>query len=221
MPASDDWYRSPSWDPAAQTEFRRRIARARGHNQVQYRRIKALALLGTDDADRQRAGRELLAEVIDADDAPFFEQTMAMRSVAAHDHSVGRLDDAEQLMRVVIRRLAVDPSGGDGEEAIELAEILIEGGDPARTMEAAMILDRLTATPPTFPRSVYRMGLAGVTASLALGDRARAAVWARSALQAAARTDSGFRHHPRIGLVDAPAAELRWLRTIAGAPPID
>ena len=60
--AKDHWYRSADWDEASQAEFAARLRRARPYNQVQYRRIKALTLLDTNDPARQRAGRAMLEE---------------------------------------------------------------------------------------------------------------------------------------------------------------
>ncbi len=56
------WFRSPDWGEAAERDFRHRLARARPHNQIQYRRIKAVALLETRDPAKATAGRRLLIE---------------------------------------------------------------------------------------------------------------------------------------------------------------
>lgn len=65
MSPSDDWYRSPDWDPADQRLFDEKLQRARAWNRPQYRRIKGLALLEAGDDRRRDAGRNLFRRVID------------------------------------------------------------------------------------------------------------------------------------------------------------
>jgi hypothetical protein len=72
---------------------------------------------------------------------------------------------------------------------------------------------------PTFQSSRFRMCLAGVRVSLALGDKARAADWAVAALALAAATHSGLRNHPDLGLVETDSKTRAWLTAIAAARP--
>jgi hypothetical protein len=54
---SDEWFRSPTWDRAAQDDFERRLTTARPEVRAQYLRLKALSVLSRADLD---AARELL-----------------------------------------------------------------------------------------------------------------------------------------------------------------
>lgn len=80
--APTDWFRSPDWDAAVESDFRLRLARARPHNQIQYRRIKAVALLQSGDRAKAAPGRLLLTEVIESPHAPDFEKVMALSMLA-------------------------------------------------------------------------------------------------------------------------------------------
>lgn len=215
--AKDRWYRSADWDEASQAEFAARLRRARPYNQVQYRRIKAQALLDTNDPARQRAGRAMLEENLAISNLFSFERTVALTTLARHERSRGHLADALRALRQALAVGGTDASGTTGEEEIELAEILLARGDDADIPEAKAILDRRASDPPIFVRSRYRLAVGQTRVCLALGDPAAAATWASQALELAETEHSGLRNHPDLGLVDPPAAERTWLRDIAGA----
>jgi hypothetical protein len=211
----DDWYRSADWDEASQAEFAERQRRARPYNQIQHRRIKALALLGTRDPVRQDAGRALLEENLAIPDLIDFERTVALTTLARHDRSRGRLAGALRFLRTALAAGGPDGNGTTGEEEIDLAEALLEQGAESDVREAKTLLDRRASDPPLFVRSRYRLAVAQARVCLALGDASAAATWASSALELAAVERSGLRNHPDLGLVDPPESERSWLRSVA------
>lgn len=221
--AKDRWYRSADWDEASQAEFAARLSRARPYDQVQYRRIKALALLDTDDSARQQAGRAMLEENLAIPDLFSFERTVALATLARHERSRGRLTDALRALRQALAVGGPDASGTTGEEEIELAEVLLAQGGEADIREAKSLLDRRGSDPPIFVRSRYRLAVGQTRVCLALGDPSAAAAWASQALELAETEHSGLRNHPELGLVDPPDAERTWLRDVAsaGKPPSD
>jgi len=215
-PRADDWYRSADWDDAAQGEFARRLARARAGNRVQYRRIKAIALIRSGDPARQAAGAGLLEEHLADATVYAYERTLAHVLLADLARSRGDLAAAEAHVREALRISGPDGSGTSGEEEILLAEILLERGGRERVEEAQALLDRRADDRPSlFVRSRHRLYVAQTRASLALGDRKKATEWARAALDAASAQPSGLRYHPTLGLVPDDPELRRWLDGVA------
>jgi hypothetical protein len=213
--AKDRWFRSPDWDEASQAEFAARLSRARPYNQVQYRRIKAIALLDTKDPVRQQAGRSMLEENLAIPDILSFERTVALTTLARHERSRGRLTGAVRALRQALAVGGPDANGTTGEEEIELAEVLLAQGSEADLREAKALLDRRASDPPIFVRSRYRLAVGQTRVCLALGDASAASGWASQALELAKAEHSGLRNHPELGLVDPPEVERIWLRDVA------
>lgn len=212
---ADDWYRSADWDEAARAEFANRLARARADNRVQYRRVKALALLETGDPVREAAARALLEENLATPGLFDFERVVALHRLADTERSAGRLDEAERLLRQASSVGGPDGNGTSGEEETELAEILLERGGQERIAEAKALLDRRSEEMPLFARSRFRLCVAQVRVSLALGDRAIAQEWAVAGLQVAGEKHSGLTYHPSLGLVDSDVSTMAWLEAVA------
>jgi hypothetical protein len=219
--ATERWFRSADWDDASQAEFRAKLAGARPHNRYQYRRIKALALLEARDRARESAGRALLEENLALPGLPTHERTLALGTLARNDMEGGRLSSALVFLRRALAIGGPDASGTTGEEEIELAEVLLANGGEGDVQEAKALLDRRASVPPVFVRSRYRLAVAQVRVSLLQSDVMAAADWASSALALAVTQDSGLRHHPELGLVEANEAQLAWLREMANPPAVE
>ena len=211
----DDWFRSGDWDEASQAEFATRLARARPHNRAQYRRIKALGLLESDDPAGHAAAKAMFEENLADPDLPEFERTLALTTLARHERSTGRLASAVRRLRDALAVGGADGNGTNGEEEIELAEMLLARGSQTDLIEAKRLLDRRASAPPLFVRSRYRLAVAQARACARLGDDEGARAWASTALDVAALKDSGLPHHAELGLADADAEELAWLRSAA------
>lgn len=212
MNPSEAWYRSPEWD---ERDFRARLARARPHNQIQYRRIKAHALLASAQPDKRAAARELLREIIEARETPEFEKVMALSMLGEHALRLGDLDDAEARLRSALDLLEGGASGGSGLEATWLAEVLLARGGRSRLEEAKALLDHSATSPPLLLSSQFDLCLIAVKVTLALGDNDEARTWARTALDLASATHSGLANHPTLGLVEADQQVRDWLVAIA------
>ena len=221
--AKDGWYRSADWDEASRTEFAARLKRARPYNQIQYRRIKALALLGTTDPVRQEAGRAMLEENLAILDLSEFERTVALTTLARQERSHGRLAGALRALRQALAMGGPEASGTTGEEEIELAEVLLERGGAADIPEAKTLLDRRASDPPIFVRSRYRLAVGQARACLAVATHLPQPLGHRRHSNSRTPRHSGLRNHPKLGLVDPPEAERAWLRDVAsaGKPPSD
>ena len=210
-----EWFRSPDWNAEAKADFEARLARARREGRPQYRRIKALALLGARDAELKAAGRELLEQNITDPDALPFERVTALCVLGADEQDAGDVDAAERHLRAALDLIEATPSGGTELAEVRLAEILLGRGGRAQLEEARALLDRMPASRPLLLGSRFRKCVAGVRIAAALGDEASSAAWARLALQLAAATHSGLANHPRLGLVETDDATLSWLAETA------
>jgi tetratricopeptide (TPR) repeat protein len=185
---SDEWFRSPAWDEAAQDEFERRLTSARPQARAQHLRLKALSLLGSADLD---AARDLLLRSLDQEGID----------------AVARASALEQLGRIALqqgdRALAVDyyrqvlagaPTAGGtatpgttGTVEIGLAELLIDTREDAALDEAATLLSTwIKRSGLQSPAQLFRWNMALLRIAEADGDRETARDVARTALTLAA-----------------------------------
>lgn len=210
------WFRSPDWDAAVERDFRQRLARARPHNQIQYRRIKAVALLESGDPAKAAAGRRLLIEVVEAPHAPDFEKVMALSMLGERALRGGRLDEAEANLREALRISGENGSGTSGLEEAWLAQVALARGDRACLEEVRPLLEhRAAADPPQILSARFEICVTAARVALALEARAAAASWARAALALADADHSGLANHPRLGLVHLDSQTRQWLGEVA------
>jgi hypothetical protein len=213
--ASRDWYRSNDWGEAAERDFRRRLTRARTHNQIQYRRIKAASLLETGDAAKVAAGRRLLTEVAQSPDAPDFEKVIALTMLGRRALEEGRLDEADGCLREALGISGPNGSGTTGLEEAWLAQVALARGDTAGLRHARALVELRAADPPMILSARFEVTLTAARVALALDDRAAAASWARTALEVADAEHSGLANHPGLGLVQINPATRAWLSEVA------
>jgi hypothetical protein len=213
--ARDKWFRSSDWDEPAQREFYERLARAVPDNQVQYRRIKAIALLASRDRKKQAAGLELLASIIGSRDARNDERVSATAMLAAHQQEQGQLADSEQTYRRALELMRVNRSGSTQLEEIGLAEVLLSIGGRENVEEARDLVELRAKDPPLFLNGRFRLAVAAARVYVALGEQQTAAEWATVALDLAERTKSGLARHPDLGLVHTDNATRKWLSSVA------
>lgn len=178
---SDEWFRSPAWDEAAQDEFERRLTSARPQVRAQHLRLKALSLLGSADLD---AARDLLLRSLEQDGLD----------------PVARAATREQLGRIAQQQgdpaLAVDhyrqalvggTAGTTGTVEISLAELLVDTRQDAALDEAALLLSTwIERSGLQSPAQLFRWNMALLRIAEADGDRDTARDVARTALTLAA-----------------------------------
>ncbi len=213
--ATMDWFRSPAWHEAAEQDFRLRLARARPHNRIQYRRIKAVALLETGDPAKVAAGRRLLIEVVDSPDAPDFEKVMAHSILGQQALRDGRLDEAEANLREALRISGQTGSGTSGLEEAWLAQVALARGEGDALREARALLEQRATDPPLFLSARFEICRTAARVALALKDNAAAASWAKAALALADADHSGLANHQTLGLVNLDPRTREWLNHLA------
>lgn len=214
-PRSDEWFRSDAWGEDERAEFETKLARAKPQYRVQYLRIKAVALLGSGERQKELAGTSLLHQILEDADAPAFERTGALSLLGSHEQHMGRLDAAEKYTRAALDEISHHRNGSDDLEETRLAEILLARGQTQQLEEARRLLNGRTQRPPRMLKSRFRWATAGVKVSLALNDRPAAARWAAMALAIAAAEHSGLANHPTLGLVSTDEETRAWLIAVA------
>lgn len=216
--SSTDWFRSTAWTDAAQRDFRARIGRARPHNRIQYRRIKATVLFDTGQPGKIAGARGLLHEILEAPDAADFERVMALSMLGKEALDRGNLDDADVNLRKAIGLDHPTRSGTSGMEEVWLAQVALARGDDRQLAEARTLLEDRAADPPILLSARFEMCHTATRVALALHDASAAAYWARACLTLADAQHSGLRNHPTLGLVHLAEDTGAWLSGVADSP---
>ncbi len=197
----EDWFRRTNWTDRDQIEFFERLARSRGlSNKSQYARIQALTL--------QNAG--LFAESLALLDRLFkdwpdpFQMASARMQQGQCYAAVGQIPAALGSYRAAIELEKENPGWTTGVR-LEFAWTVVTRKLEEMYSEAMVALD--ADIPLGFPIQEYKYAAAHALIYDGLGKHDAAKRFARSALDAAAKTESGFRNHQRLGLVDAVDGE--------------
>ena len=210
-PTADDWFRSGDWGASGEGAFRARLSKARGHNQAQYRRIKAHSLLATGDPAKTAGARQLLREIVEGSDSQDFEHVMALSTLGKLALDDGRIDDAEASLRTAMRLIENGTGGGSDLEEAWLAEALVARGERGDLEDARAIMERRVSSPPLILSARFQVWLTAARVAMAGGDDSAAATWARAALEVAAAEHSGLANHPGLGLPDVDQETRDWL----------
>lgn len=197
---NDDWFRSPSWDEAAQTLFWAKLARARGaHSKGQYARIKALSLQETKQPEKIRAAIGLLDYFL-AEWPDHFDTSSALYQLAQCAYIEGRVDDALHHYNEVFDSQRKRPNLKT-QAPLEFGWLVICRPEPSLYDQAMAVLDEFHGGSP-FPIDVFRASTIRAVILSRLGrEPQRASELAAMALAAARMTQAPLRYHPNLGLV--------------------
>jgi tetratricopeptide (TPR) repeat protein len=197
MPSSE-WYRCISWTSTEQAEFEARLKRSRGaFYKAQYLRIQAVTLLATGSPALVPSALALVARLLR--EYPDEEQLLARTTRAECLARLGRWDEALDAYRVALDWERTH-SGHHAEAYLDFVHLILYLERRDLYGEAEGVLDAFGGT-ELFPVSGFRFAAARALLAEYAGDRSRAIRWAQTALEAAARTESGLRYHPDLGLV--------------------
>jgi len=200
----DDWYRRSSWTEADRLEFYQRLKRSRGsYHKAQYARIQASYLAG--------AGH--IEPAIDLLNRLFVEFPHESQLAQAHLQKAqcfiteGRIDDAIQEFRATLEAEKRYPKSRT-QVWLDFPWFVVTRAMSDLYGEALEFLesgDRWTM----FPVDEYR--LAAIRAFMAdeNGQSELARDFANTALSAATKEYSGFRFHPKVGIVSRQDAEIK------------
>lgn len=190
--ARDDWYRNTVWDDQIAAAFQDKLRRTR--DKSEYLRIQAYHLRHS----HPKAALALLDQFF-ALDRPYGPALAALcraeALIALDDH-----DGALAAFEAAFAYEAQFPNTVTSAYLDYACFVAIAGLHPYYTRA----LDVLDAHPdrPAFPIEQFRAHGAAAILLDQLGQRDGARARARLAMRAAGQDQSGFRHHPTLGLVE-------------------
>jgi tetratricopeptide (TPR) repeat protein len=186
-----DWYRNSSWNLEIEAAFFKKLTRAK--DKSQYLRIQASIL-----ASRcPQAALRLLEEYFALGE--HFDIAQAHVDRATAFLCLGQLDAAVLAYEAALAREASHPNL-QTQAYLELP-FLIAKERLSQHYDRAVTLLETHKTRLTFPTDRFRWNCALALIRSEQCDRHAAREAARNALAATSEAHSGFRHHPRVGLV--------------------
>jgi tetratricopeptide (TPR) repeat protein len=203
----NEWFRRTSWTTADHAEFMARLTRSRtSFHKAQYLRIQALHLA-------QNANPPLYAEALELLDLLVREYPDPSQVGAAHQQRaqcLAALDRGSDALDEFRRAIGAERAhrGIQGYVYLEFAELVLALGRKDLSREAlSFITDRESTD--LFPIAQYRKAAAAAFLCEELGLNSEAHAYAVDALAAAAKTESPFRYHRRLGVVTVTDSEVQ------------
>jgi hypothetical protein len=206
-----DWFRRHTWSEADRTAFFTRLHRSRSaFHKAQYARIQAYELHQVGGAKYAGHALELLDTIVE------HWMTDAQRAAVHHQRAeclrdLGREVEALAAYRETFAEQRRLPSFITNAH-LDYAWWIATSGRHELFEEALSVLDEFADDGRiTFPIGVYLADGARALIHCARGDRRRACMHARRALDAARTGHSGLRYHPKLGLVKVRDEEAHAL----------
>jgi hypothetical protein len=211
--SDDSWYRGEEWDEASRVDFEERLSRTRS-SKPQYLRIKAAALLGSNDPVIQRAGIDLMRRLIEGYPADRLNVPFAHEQLGDYFRVIGERDEAKKEYRSSIAKSLPNRSGTKWPD-LSLVELLIDDGETQEGVELWQTCRSMSRGQELFPAVAFDFYRVEAKVLAATGDRVGATGAAKRALEAVAATRSSARNHPHLGLVeDVDEGSLAYLRSL-------
>ncbi|WP_158669460.1 tetratricopeptide repeat protein [Bradyrhizobium guangdongense] len=211
MPA--DWFRKKCWSEEDQTDFWRRLAKARHHNRAQYVFIQGFTLM--------EAGPQYRVDAISLFDHVIDRYPGSMNFVAALSARAdclldsGDVDGALTYYDRAVHQMRIEPTIQTW-AWLDFAWLVATSALSDKYETALSLLDEFGSKQQLFPVVTFRLCGSRALIQSAYGLTDVAAAAARTALDAADRKESGLRYHPDIGLVgDRYGEAYARLTTIA------
>ena len=200
-----DWFRRTEWNDEVERDFFVRLARSRSQfHRAQYLRIQALELIQAGGSHRLRKALDLLDLLISRHPEPF-ELPGAHKQRGQALAELGDVDGALAALRDSMKAETQRPSRVAAH--LDFGMLVVATKREELYAEALRALEEFGGH-ELMPYMKYE---AGVIRAIAL-NKARlhdaARDQARRALEEAAKTHSGFRYHPTVGLVRIKDREL-------------
>ncbi len=188
---STDWFRSTTWDDAVERHFNEKLRRARDKHQ--YLRIQATILASSHPEVALKLLDQYFALPVNSDHA----QAHVDRATALL--ALGRVEEAIGSYEAALEREAQYPNTLT-QAYVELPYLIATHGNRKRYAQAMQLLGKYKSR-LTWPVEYYLWHAACALIAAAGQDTLTAKSHARSALDAAALKQSGFRNHASLGLV--------------------
>ena len=201
-----EWYRNNSWNAEVSAAFESKLRRAK--RKEQFLRIQASTLAHTFP----KVAHSLLDRYFALPDD--FDHAQAYVDRASAFLAEGKLAEAVASYEAALARERVFPKLLT-QAYLELPYLIATLRVQQKYSRAQKLLD-FHQSRLMLPVDYFKSNTAHALISQALGEPARARVFAQAALAAAAKESSGLQHHPQLGLVNASfsevEAQLRRLR---------
>ena len=189
--SAEDWYRNTEWTDAIAAHFEEKLRKAR--RKEQYLRIQASTLAPHHPAVALKLLERYFALPDDFDHA----QAHVDRATALL--TLGRVEDGLASYEAALAREGAFPKL-QTQAYLELPFVIGVNAIESRYDRALEVLEKYKSR-LTFPVDYFKWNTARALILAARGDSVGATANAKSALEAASREKSGFRHHPSVGLV--------------------
>jgi hypothetical protein len=213
MGPRDDWFRRTSWTESEQSEFEKRLARARPHGRTQYLRIQAWTLVETGDTELVKAGLVLAERFLVQYPEDLLAAWVHVTCAEAHE-KLGEVSMALASYRKAIeaeRKLPNVVTNG----AIGFSWLVTRRALVSLYSEAESLLLEFPTNNSIIPVHRYRYHAIRAVIAAAKGYASQAREDATLALETASATHSGISRHPTVGLVDPSDELIPRLRAIA------
>jgi tetratricopeptide (TPR) repeat protein len=202
-----DWFRRRTWTSEDQEDFFAHLKRSRPHKRDQYLRIQAVYLQEVGTPEYLEAAIGLLDKIF-SDYPDSMELSLGYRQKAECLDGLGRTEDAEQAYQASFSAMRRRPNIHPGTQ-IGFGLFVVRHRLTHLYKEALDVLGEFTSdSDHLFPLVRYRYFAIYAVISSHWGLREEARTFANRALEAAEQEHSGFRYHPKIGLVTQIDTEL-------------
>ncbi len=198
----DNWYRRTTWTESDREAFFARLNRSRSAStKDQYLRIQALYLQKVGTEEMLRAALELLDLLLEQS-PDSFQLASAYLQKAECLLALGDKAGAIEYFRKALQREREYPSV-QTTAGLEFGWMIVEQGLSHLYDEALEAIQAYAERKPgpMFPYQRYVVNAVRAIIAEERGYHEIASELAQRALNAAAQTHSGFRYHPKVGLV--------------------
>lgn len=197
--APKDWFRNEEWNATIEAQFFEKLRRAR--DKAQYLCIQSGHLAKA----HPEAALELLKRYFALGED--FHMASAFLNEAAAYLTLGRIDEAIRSYRKALEREREFPNLKTAAWSEYALLIATESREPDYDEVLQLLEERKSEL--MFPVERFKWHAANALIRAAQGHRQEAKEHAIKALDAARTDDSGFRYHPKVGLVGSTYEDLR------------
>ena len=210
----NEWYRRRTWSAADRTDFETRLKRSRTpYRRAQYLRLQAFHLQEVGTPELHTAALELLERVVIEYSSETSQLAQAHEQRAQSLAALGRHQEALEAYRTALEAERTYPNW-QTEAYLGFAELIVALRRTDFYHQALSLLEAHRQS-ELFPIQQFRSASARAAIYEAQGERDLAGEAAVAALGAAAKTESPFRYHRKLGLVGVSSDVKSWLESLA------